>query len=99
MARHRAIISRKTNLFALPAGQPVELVFDHLQPNTEYFYRLQSRKPGETAFQREARVPFSHATCRRQYFHVWHSRRFTSGTPPDERPGIVCPHIAQCGIR
>jgi hypothetical protein len=41
---------RKTNLLALPAGQPVELVFDSLQPNTEYFYRLQYRQPGEAAF-------------------------------------------------
>ena len=42
--------SRKTSLVTLPAGQPVELVFDNLQPNTGYFYRLQCRKPGEAAF-------------------------------------------------
>ena len=32
---------RKTSLLTLAAGQPVELIFDRLQPNTEYFYRLQ----------------------------------------------------------
>jgi len=41
---------RKTGVTSFPAGQPVELVFDNLQPNTEYVYRLQIRKPGETAF-------------------------------------------------
>ena len=40
----------KTKLLTLPAGQPVELVLDGLQPNTEYRYRLQTRKPGATAF-------------------------------------------------
>ena len=42
--------NRKTNLFTLAAGKPMESIFDNLQPNTEYFYRLQFRKPGETAF-------------------------------------------------
>ena len=41
---------RKTGLVTFPAGKPVELVFDNLRPNTEYFYRLQCRKPGEAAF-------------------------------------------------
>jgi hypothetical protein len=41
---------RKTNLLALPAGQPVELAFDNIQSNTEYFYRLQYRQPGEAVF-------------------------------------------------
>ena len=44
-------------------------------------------------------MPLSHATRRRQHLHVWHSRRFAPGTSPDERSGIVCPHIAQRGIR
>ena len=37
--------SRKTSRLSLPAGQPVDSVFDNLQPNTEYFYRLQFRRP------------------------------------------------------
>jgi hypothetical protein len=41
---------RKTSLLSLPAGQPMESVFDNLQPNTEYFYRLQWRQPGEAEF-------------------------------------------------
>jgi len=41
---------RKIGLTSFPAGQPVELVFDNLQPDTEYVYRLQVRKPGEAAF-------------------------------------------------
>ena len=40
--------ARKTAVAALVAGQPTELVLDELKPNTEYFYRLQSRKPGGT---------------------------------------------------
>ncbi|HTS18377.1 MAG TPA: metallophosphoesterase [Verrucomicrobiae bacterium] len=39
-----------TNVVALPAGAPVELVFDNLRPNTEYFYQAQWRKPGEAGF-------------------------------------------------
>jgi len=42
--------NRKTTLLTLPAGRPVEQTFDNLQPNTEYFYRLNFRKPGETNF-------------------------------------------------
>src|SRR5207249_609032 len=34
----------------LSAGKPVETTFNDLQPNTEYFYRPQFRKPGETTF-------------------------------------------------
>ena len=41
---------RKTRLLAFPAGKPVEAVFDDLQPDNEYFYRLHYRRPGETAF-------------------------------------------------
>jgi hypothetical protein len=43
--------NHKTAKFTLAAGQPAELAFANLQPDTEYFYRLQFRKPGETAFQ------------------------------------------------
>ena len=42
--------TRKTDQVALPEGQPVEVVFDNLQPDTLYFYRLQYRKPGEATF-------------------------------------------------
>ena len=41
---------RKTKAMALPAGEPVEVVLDELRPDTEYFYRLQWRKPGDAAF-------------------------------------------------
>jgi len=42
--------SIKTGLVNFPAGKSVETVFASLQPNTQYFYRLQFRKPGETNF-------------------------------------------------
>ncbi len=41
----------KTSPIALAAGKPIEAIFDNLNPNTEYFYRWQFRKPGEAAFQ------------------------------------------------
>ena len=41
---------RKTSPLTLPAGKPVGQVFDELQPNTEYFYRLHYRRSGESAF-------------------------------------------------
>ncbi|MGD1085699.1 MAG: metallophosphoesterase family protein [Verrucomicrobiota bacterium] len=41
---------RKSDLRAFPTGKPVEWTFDGLQPDTEYYYRMQSRKPGETEF-------------------------------------------------
>ena len=40
----------KTGVLTVAANKPVETVFDKLQPNTQYFYRLQFRKTGETAF-------------------------------------------------
>jgi len=42
--------TNKTDMLAFPANKPVETVFNKLQPNTQYFYRLQFRKPGETHF-------------------------------------------------
>jgi hypothetical protein len=42
--------ANKTGLLTFVAGKPVETVFDALQPNTQYFYRLNVRKPGETNF-------------------------------------------------
>jgi hypothetical protein len=41
---------RRSELLKIPAARPVEFAFTGLQPNTQYFYRLQCRKPGETAF-------------------------------------------------
>ncbi len=43
--------TNKTGVLAFAAGQPVETVFEKLQPNTQYFYRLSFRRPGEAAFQ------------------------------------------------
>jgi hypothetical protein len=42
--------TNKTALLALAANKPVETIFDRLQPDTQYFYRLQFRKPGETVY-------------------------------------------------
>ena len=42
--------SNKTELQKYPATRPVEAAFANLQPNTQHFYRLQFRKPGETIF-------------------------------------------------
>ena len=69
---------RKTNLLAFPAGKPVESVFDNLQPNTEYFYRLQYRKPGEAAFN-------ARPECR---FHTQRAAgsTFTFGVQGDSHP-------------
>ena len=41
---------RETPMLALPAGKPVETVFDNLQVDRQYFYRLYCRKPGESRF-------------------------------------------------
>ena len=40
----------KTRVLSLPAGQPVEVTFINLQPNTQYFYRMHFRKQGDEAF-------------------------------------------------
>jgi hypothetical protein len=48
----------KSNVFALPAGKPVEFRLDNLQPDAEYFCRLYYRKPGEAAFQRRPECRF-----------------------------------------
>jgi len=42
--------SKKTELLKFAATRPVEAALENLQPNTQYFYRLQFRKPGETDF-------------------------------------------------
>lgn len=40
----------ETPMLGLSAGKPVETVFDDLQANRQYFYRLYCRKPGESTF-------------------------------------------------
>ena len=42
--------ANQTSRLAFAANQPVETVLEKLQPNTQYFYRLQFRQSGETAF-------------------------------------------------
>lgn len=42
--------SNNTELKKFNAGEPVETTFVNLQPNTQYFYRLQFRKTGQTDF-------------------------------------------------
>ena len=69
---------RKTQLLAFNAAQPLEVVFDHLQPNTGYLYRLQSRKPGEPAFH----------VGQECHFHTQRTpgSRFTFGIQGDSHP-------------
>ena len=69
---------RKTNVLAFPAGKPVEVVFDNLQPNSEYFYRLHYRKAGEAAFH-------ARPECR---FHTQRAAgsTFTFGVQGDSHP-------------
>jgi hypothetical protein len=70
--------TRKTDLFAIPADKPVELVLDNLQPNTEYLYRLKCRQPGEAAFK-------ARPECR---FHTQRAAggTFTFGIQGDSHP-------------
>ena len=51
--------SRKTAVTAFHAGEPTEVVFDGLSPNTEYFYRLSYRKTGAGAFTQRAECRFA----------------------------------------
>jgi hypothetical protein len=48
----------RTKLLTLSVGKPVETTFDHLQSNTEYFYRLQYRQPGETTWRTRVECRF-----------------------------------------
>jgi hypothetical protein len=50
--------SRKTAMLTFPQAEPVETVFDQLQADTRYYYRLQTRKRGDTAFQARAECTF-----------------------------------------
>jgi hypothetical protein len=51
----------------LPAGQPVDVMMEGLQPDTLYFYRLRFHAPGETVFAAEAE-------------HVFHTQRAPGST-------------------
>ena len=68
----------KTGVITFPADTPVETIFDNLQPNTGYFYRLQFRKPGETSFN-------ARPECR---FHTQRAagNTFTFGIQGDSHP-------------
>jgi hypothetical protein len=78
----------KTSVVTFPAGKPVEAIFGNLHPNTEYFYRMQCRKPGEAAFQ-------ARPECR---FHTQRAAgsTFTFGVQGDshpERPQMSDPEL------
>ena len=51
--------TRKTAVVAFAAGEPVEVVFDQLKPNTQYYYRLSYRAPGTAAFRQRAECRFA----------------------------------------
>jgi len=80
--------ANKTGLLTLAASHPLETVFENLQPNTQYFYRLNYRKPGEIAFQ-------TRPECR------FHTQRAVGGTftfaiqgdSHPERPQMSQPHL------
>jgi len=40
----------KTQTVKAPARQPIEVVLDRLQPNTQYYYRVRYRQPGAAEF-------------------------------------------------
>jgi hypothetical protein len=40
------IYRAKTPATKIPAGKPAEILFEHLQPNTRYYYRMRSPAPG-----------------------------------------------------
>jgi hypothetical protein len=40
----------KTQTVKAPAKQPIEVVLDRLQPNTQYYYRVRYRRPGAAEF-------------------------------------------------
>jgi len=48
----------KTNPVAAPAGKPLEIALDGLQPNTRYYYRLRYRAPGDAEFQARDEATF-----------------------------------------
>ncbi len=50
---------RKTAVTQLPSGKATEILIDGLAPNTEYFYRLNYRKPGAGGFTQRAEARFA----------------------------------------
>lgn len=50
---------KKTAVTMLAAGKATEIVIDGLAPNTEYFYRLNYRKPGAGSFMQRAEARFA----------------------------------------
>jgi hypothetical protein len=79
---------RKTSLLTLAAGQPMEQIFDNLRPDTEYFYRLQWRQPGEAEF-------YARPECR---FHTQRAAGSTftfaiQGDSHPERPQMSNPEL------
>jgi hypothetical protein len=82
------IYSSKTALIKFAANRPVETTFQNLQPNTQYFYRLQFRKPGESNF--TAR-PECHFHTQRS---VGHTFTFAiQGDSHPERPQMSEPNL------
>jgi hypothetical protein len=51
--------TRKTAVTPLPSGKATEIVIDGLAPNTEYFYRLNYRKPGAGNYTQRAEARFA----------------------------------------
>jgi predicted phosphodiesterase len=50
--------TRQMGVRNLAASSPVEILLDNLAPNTAYFYRLQTRQPGEAAFHPQPECTF-----------------------------------------
>ena len=51
--------TRKTAVTQLPSGKATEIVIDGLTPSTEYFYRLNYRKPGAGNYAQRAEARFA----------------------------------------
>jgi len=55
---HESDYARKTDAHAFRKGEPKLLVFDSLEPNTRYHYRLRWREPNTDAFQQSEEYTF-----------------------------------------
>ena len=89
--------SDKTGLLTFAAGKPLETVFDKLQPNTQYFYRLQFRKPGETNFPARPECRFHTQRAAGSTFTFAIQGDSHPGTSADERTESLRPHFAERG--
>lgn len=77
---------RKTAMFKLPAGDPVEVLLDQLAPDKSYVYRLFHRKPGEARYVEGEKYAFHTARAPGSKFvfeiqgdsHPERSRQFSS---------------------